>query len=147
MQFLSRELGAVNDVAGDDRIRRTSKTHEQKEKKFGRTAAPLRPALPNRRDRAHGEGGVLFELPKQCCTTSSPIGLLAGDEPDHTELTRKVSQRAAILDGKDNAQRPEIERLVRGAYSTRSQYAHGTTFLGGREVCPVRSICPCRARQ
>jgi hypothetical protein len=28
-------------------------------------------------------------------------GLLAGDESDHTELTRKVSQRAAILAGKD----------------------------------------------
>ena len=54
-------------------------------------------------------------------------GLLAGDEPDHSELTRKVSQRAAVfLAGKDGTQRLEIAKLVRDAYAARSRYAHGS---------------------
>jgi hypothetical protein len=56
-------------------------------------------------------------------------GLLTGDESP-TELTRKVSQRAAILAGRSDAQRLEIERLVSGAYGARSKYAHGDTPKG-----------------
>jgi hypothetical protein len=106
------------------------KTHEQKEKES--SAVQLRRCaehLLTAGDRAHGEGEVLSELNAETVLhyVIALEGLLAGDEPDHTELTRKVSQRAAILAGKDDAQRLEIERLIRGAYGTRSEYAHGTT--------------------
>jgi hypothetical protein len=52
-------------------------------------------------------------------------GLLAGDDDDRSDLTRKVSQRAAVLAGDNDAKRLEIGRLVRDAYSARSAYAHG----------------------
>jgi hypothetical protein len=77
---------------------------------------------------AYGEGEVMLsELNAETVLhyVIALEGLLAGGESDHSELTRKVSQRAAILAGKDDAQRLEIERLVRGAYGARSKYAHG----------------------
>ena len=52
-------------------------------------------------------------------------GLLTGDDDDRSDLTRKVSQRAAVLAGSNDAKRLEIGRLVREAYSARSAYAHG----------------------
>jgi hypothetical protein len=52
--------------------------------------------------------------------------LLTSDESPG-ELTRKVSQRAAILAGKNDAQRLQIEQLVHDAYRARSKYAHGDT--------------------
>lgn len=52
--------------------------------------------------------------------------LLAGDDPDRGDFTRKVSQRAAVLAGGSDADRLAIGQLVRNAYSARSAYAHGS---------------------
>ena len=52
--------------------------------------------------------------------------LLAGDDSDRSDLTRKVSQRAAVLAGRNDANRLAIEQLVRDAYKARSAYAHGS---------------------
>jgi hypothetical protein len=52
--------------------------------------------------------------------------LLLGDDSDRSDLTRKVSQRAAVLAGRNDANRLEIEQLVRDAYKARSTYAHGS---------------------
>jgi hypothetical protein len=78
---------------------------------------------------AHGEGEVLSELNADAVLhyVIALEGLLSGDSEDHGELTRKISQRAAILAGTDAASRLQIDRLVRGAYDARSKYAHGTT--------------------
>ena len=53
-------------------------------------------------------------------------GLLAGDDSDRSDFIRKVSQRAAVLAGDNDAKRLEIEQLVRTAYSARSAYSHGS---------------------
>jgi hypothetical protein len=53
-------------------------------------------------------------------------GLLAGDDSDSGDFTRKVSQRAAVLAGRNDANRLEIEQLIRAAYKARSAYAHGS---------------------
>ena len=50
-------------------------------------------------------------------------GLLAGGE--RGDLTRKVSQRAAIPSGVNDAERLAFRRLVCDAYGARSEYAHG----------------------
>lgn len=75
---------------------------------------------------AHGEGEVLSEQNADAVLhyVIALEGLLTSDESPG-ELTRKVSQRAAILAGKDDTQRVEIEQLVRDAYGARSRYAHG----------------------
>ena len=52
-------------------------------------------------------------------------GLLAGADDDRSDLTRKLSQRAAVLAGDNDAKRLTIEQLVRDAYRARSEYAHG----------------------
>ncbi len=53
-------------------------------------------------------------------------GLLAGDDSDRGDFIRKVSQRAAVLAGDNDAGRLEIGQLVRDAYNARSAYAHGS---------------------
>ncbi len=53
-------------------------------------------------------------------------GLLAGDDDDRGDFIRKVSQRAAVLAGDNDAGRLEIGQLVRDAYNARSAYAHGS---------------------
>lgn len=50
-------------------------------------------------------------------------GLLAGG--DVGDLTRKVSQRAAILAGINDADRLAIRKRIYAAYGARSEYAHG----------------------
>jgi hypothetical protein len=132
LPMLRRFLAEVSPLMpADVKVEPTKKkTKEQKEKES--SAVRLRRCAEHfltAGDRAHGEGEVLSELNAETVLhyVIALEGLLAGDEPDHTELTRKVSQRAAILAGKDDAQRLEVERLVRGAYGTRSEYAHGTT--------------------
>ena len=52
--------------------------------------------------------------------------VLAGNEKDKTELTRKVVQRAAILAGIDDSDRLAVAATVRAAYGARSAYAHGS---------------------
>ena len=52
------------------------------------------------------------------------LEVLLGDD-DHSDLTRKVSQRAAVLAGANDDHRLTIEQLIRDAYSARSVYAHG----------------------
>lgn len=78
---------------------------------------------------AHGDGEVLSELNADAVLhyVIALEGLLAGDDPDRADFTRKISQRAAVLAGKDDAQRLEIARLVSNAYGARSKYAHGST--------------------
>jgi hypothetical protein len=78
-------------------------------------------------EHAHGQGEVLSELNADAVLhyVIALEGLLAGDDPDRGDFTRKVSQRAAVLAGEDDTQRLEFERLVRDAYSARSAYAHG----------------------
>ena len=67
---------------------------------------------------AHGEGEVLSELNAETVLhyVIALEGLLTGEEQPG-ELTRKISQRAAVLAGEDDAQRLEIEETVRGAYA------------------------------
>jgi hypothetical protein len=93
-------------------------------------------------DRAYGEGEVLSELNAETVLhyVIALEGLLAGDEQEHTELTRKVSQRAAVLAGNTDARRLEIERLVRGAYGARSKYAHGDTPKDEIDLPALRRI-------
>jgi hypothetical protein len=53
-------------------------------------------------------------------------GLLVSDDSDRGNFTRKVSQRAAVLAGRNDANQLAIEQLVRDAYKARSAYAHGS---------------------
>lgn len=80
-------------------------------------------------EHAHGEGEVLSELNPEAVLhyVIALEGLLAGADPDRGEFTRKVSQRAAILAGRNDAERLKFERMVREAYDARSKYAHGDT--------------------
>src|SRR5712691_10170988 len=75
---------------------------------------------------AHGEGEVLTELNAEAVLhyVIALEGLLAGTDPDRADFRRKVSQRAAVLAGENDAERLEIARLVRSAYDVRSAYAH-----------------------
>ena len=93
-------------------------------------------------DHAHGEGEVLSELNAETVLhyVIALEGLLAGDDHDHGELTRKVSQRAAILAGESDARRLEIEQLVRDAYSARSAYAHGGTPKKELDLPELRKV-------
>jgi Apea-like HEPN len=79
-------------------------------------------------EHAHGEGEVLSERNADAVLhyVIALEGLLAGDDPDRADFTRKVSQRAAVLAGENDAQRLDIEQLVRDAYRARSIYAHGS---------------------
>jgi hypothetical protein len=79
-------------------------------------------------DHAHGEGDVLGDLNAEAVLQYiiALEGLLTGSDTTHGELTRKVSQRAAVLAGENDAERLEVERLVRTAYGARSAYAHGS---------------------
>jgi hypothetical protein len=79
-------------------------------------------------EHAHGEGEVFSELNAETVLhyVIALEGLLTGDDENQGELTRKVSQRAAILASNDGARRLEIAKLVRDAYGARSAYAHGS---------------------
>jgi hypothetical protein len=118
------------------------KTKEQKEKET--SAVRLRRSAEHfltAGDRAHGEGEVLSELNAETVLhyVIALEGLLSGGESPG-DLTRKVSQRAAILAGKDDAQRLAIEHLVSGAYSARSKYAHGDTPKGEIDLPKLREV-------
>ena len=93
-------------------------------------------------EHAQGEGEVLSELNAETVLhyVIALEGLLAGDDPDHGELTCKVSQRAAILAGESNARRLEIEQLVRDAYGARSAYAHGGTPKKELDLPELRKV-------
>jgi hypothetical protein len=56
---------------------------------------------------------------------SAVEGLLAADDGDRSDLTRKTAQRAAVLIGQDDDERLATRELVRHAYAARSAYAHG----------------------
>jgi Apea-like HEPN len=92
-------------------------------------------------DHAHGEGEVLSELNAETVLhyVIALEGLLAGSD-SIGELTRKVSQRAAVLAGEDDAQRLEIEELVRDAYAARSKYAHGSTPTDELDLPRLRAV-------
>ncbi len=74
---------------------------------------------------AYDEGEVLAGLEADAILhyVIALESLLGGGE--RGELARKVSQRAAVLAGGDDAERLEILRVVSGAYGARSEYAHG----------------------
>ncbi|MDQ3913904.1 MAG: HEPN domain-containing protein [Actinomycetota bacterium] len=76
---------------------------------------------------AHGEGEVLSEFNADAVLhyVIALEAVLAGDDHDKADLTRKVAQRAAIIAGTDDEDRLSIARLVRSAYGARSAYAHG----------------------
>jgi hypothetical protein len=90
---------------------------------------------------AHGEGEVLSELNAETVLhyVIALEGLLTGEEPPG-ELTRKISQRAAILAGEDDAQRLEIEKTVRDAYGARSKYAHGASLRDPIDLPTLRRV-------
>jgi hypothetical protein len=77
---------------------------------------------------AHGEGEVLSEFNADAVLhyVIALEAVLAGNEKDKTELTRKVVQRAAILAGIDDSDRLAVATTVRAAYGARSAYAHGS---------------------
>jgi hypothetical protein len=78
-------------------------------------------------EQAYGEGEVLPERKADAVLhyVIALEGLLAGDDDDRGDFTRKLSQRAAVLAGRNDAERLETRRLVRDAYWARSEYAHG----------------------
>jgi hypothetical protein len=78
-------------------------------------------------EHAHGQGEVLSELNAEAVLhyVIALEGLLAGADPDRGEFIRKVSQRAAVLAGRNDAERLNFARIVRQAYDVRSKYAHG----------------------
>jgi hypothetical protein len=51
--------------------------------------------------------------------------LLTGEDSDKVDLTRKVSQRAAVLLGHDDDERLEIRDLAKIMYRVRSAHVHG----------------------
>lgn len=53
--------------------------------------------------------------------------LLAATDSDHESIRRKVSQRAAVLAGKDDDSRLAVRELVKAAYTARSAFAHGNS--------------------
>ncbi len=77
---------------------------------------------------AHGEGEVLSELNAEAVLHYVIVleGLLTGESESPGEYTRKVSQRAAVLAGRNDSERLEFQQLVHDAYGTRSKYAHGS---------------------
>jgi hypothetical protein len=52
-------------------------------------------------------------------------GLLAADDSDRSDLTRKTAQRAAVLIGQDDDERLAMRDLMRTADAARPAYAHG----------------------
>ena len=78
--------------------------------------------------QAYGEGEVFSELHAEAVLHYVIVleGLLTGEGESGSEYTRKVSQRAAVLAGRNDSERLKFERLVHDAYSTRSKYTHGS---------------------
>jgi hypothetical protein len=78
-------------------------------------------------EHAHGEGEVLSEYNAEAVLhyVIALEGLIAGTDHDRIDFTRRVSQRAAVFAGWDDAQRLEVADAVRDAYKARSNYAHG----------------------
>jgi Apea-like HEPN len=67
-------------------------------------------------------------------------GLLAGRQDG--DLTRKISQRAAILVGTNDVERLAIRRLVCDAYRARSDYAHGNkpSMIGKIDLAKLHGV-------
>jgi hypothetical protein len=53
--------------------------------------------------------------------------LVTTEDPERTDLTRRVAQRTAVLIGRDDVDRLRTEQLVRNGYKVRSTLAHGDT--------------------
>ena len=66
-------------------------------------------------------------------------GLLTGGEGPG-ELTRKVTQRAAVLIGNDDDDRLRVEQVVKDAYAARSHYAHGATVTKRVALDELRDV-------
>lgn len=78
-------------------------------------------------ESAHGEGEVLSEGNAETVLhyVIALEALLCGPGEDTAGLTRKVSQSAAVLAGRDDADRLAVQEFVRSAYKARSRFAHG----------------------
>lgn len=78
-------------------------------------------------EHAHGEGEVLSEHNADAVLhyVIALEALLTRGDTDKSDLARKVSQRAAVLAGTDDADRRHVAEAVRAAYAARSVYAHG----------------------
>lgn len=102
----------------------STKATRQRAARFRRVAEHFLTAS----EGAHGEGEVLSELNADAVLhyVIALEALLAGDESDRTELTRKVVQRAAVLTGRDDGERRATAELINDAYRARSAYAHGS---------------------
>ena len=78
------------------------------------------------RERAHDDVLPVPDLhPSETAFrwTVAMEGLLAPE--GGSEFTRKVSQRAAVLVGRDDDERLAVEQTVKSGYAARSAYAHG----------------------
>jgi len=74
------------------------------------------------------DGDIVFErrsgeIVLWCVAALEHLLTIAGEKDG--DLTRRVTQRAAVLAGRDDNGRLKIEELVRDAYRTRSRLAHG----------------------
>ena len=118
---LRRFLAEVASLMPQDAKGQPNKKKSKEDKEKENAATRLRRCAEHfltAGDHAHGEGEVLSELNAETVLhyVIALEGLLTSDESP-SELTRKVTQRAAILAGKNDAQRLEIEQLVRDAYT------------------------------
>ena len=122
LPMLRRFLSELSSRMPEDLSGQPNRTESKPNARLRRSAEHFLSASAH----AHGEGEVLSELNAETVLhyVIALEGLLTGEEQPG-ELTRKISQRAAVLAGEDDAQRLEIEETVRGAYASRSRYAHG----------------------
>jgi hypothetical protein len=67
-------------------------------------------------------------------------GLLAGEDTSHSDLARKVSQRAAILIGKNDNERLQTRDVIVTAYRARSSYAHGSNPKNNVGLAELRTV-------
>jgi hypothetical protein len=118
LQQLDPYLRAVIDL----QAKAPKKTREASER-LHRTAEHFIRAAEN----AWGEGDVFPENNADAVLhyVVALESTLGGTERDRNDLTRKVSQRAAVVAGIEDAHRVHVERTVRAAYGARSTYAHG----------------------
>ncbi len=120
---LHRFLGALAPLL-DAAIARPGKKGKQSAARLRRCAEHFLSAG----EHAHGEGEVFLSEHNADAVLHYVIaleGLSAGTDSDRQDFTRKVSQRAAVLAGWNDAERLDVARVVRAAYGARSAYAHG----------------------
>ncbi|WP_208810972.1 HEPN domain-containing protein [Micromonospora echinofusca] len=108
-----------DDVANSSQRKATKRASERLQRSAHRFLA-LGPRLG-------GDGGVLYERDRAeiIFWYTSALENLVITESSDGELSRKVSQRTAVLVGTDDDERLEIRRAITHAYHIRSKVAHG----------------------